>query len=177
MAGYKVFRFRCEDCTERFICSDKTPRGTTLNYGVSYCRGGKRIRMFRPKDPKVYPPAWCPKRKKPAEYRIYAYRNAAVWYCRELFKRNGVPISPKGFEYALRAEGSTGMDAAAFQKALKGQSPSKLLGVPVHMDDIIEIDDGLRPYFFYVTDSKVEVLWHFDKEAALKNQYEEPDAP
>ncbi len=131
--------------------------------------------MFRPGDPKVYPPAWCPRRKSPAEYRIYAYKNATVWYYRKRFKEAG--SSPSGYEYALRAEGSTGMAPAAFQKALKDQSPSELLGIPVHTDDVIEIDDGLRPYFFFVTEKKVEVIYRFDKEVALKNQYEGTTTP
>jgi len=130
--------------------------------------------MFRPCNPKVYPPVWCPRRKDPAEYRLYSYVNAVVQYYRRLFKEAGSPFTPSGYEYALRAEGNTGMAPATFQKALKGQSPSELLGIPVYTDDVIEIDDGLRPYFFFVTDKKVKVICRFDKQAALKNQYEGP---
>jgi len=103
--------------------------------------------------------------------------NETARHCRELFKRNGVPVFPRGYEYALRAEGNTDMTPAMFAKALKDQLPSKILGIPIHMDDVIEIDDGLRPYFFYVTDKNVEVLCLFDKVAALKNQYEGLDTP
>ncbi len=180
MAANQVRKFRCADCADHFTCLDKTPQrvsGATLKYGCQYCLGGKKTRVFRPRDPKVYPPAWCPKRKDPAEYRIYSYMNAAVRYCRRLFKEAGSPFTPSGYEYALRAEGSTGMAPTAFQKALKGQSPSELLGSPVYMDDVIEIDDGLRPYFFFVTDKKVEVLCRFDKDSALKNHYEGTTAP
>lgn len=69
------------------------------------------------------------------------------------------------------------MEPASFQKALKAQSPSQVLGISVRTDDVIEIDDGLRPCFFHVTGKKVEVLLRFDKEAALKNRYEGPDTP
>ncbi len=180
MAGYKIRKFRCVDCADRFTCLDKAPKrvsGVTLKYGHQYCRGGEKIHMFRPRDPKVYPPSWCPKRKSTAEYRVYAYKNAAVRYYRELFKGIGSLTSPRGYEYALRAEGNVNMVPAAFLKALKGQSPSEILGISVHTDDVIEIDDGLRPYFFFVTDKKVEVICRFDKQAALKNQYKEPAAP
>ncbi len=180
MAGYKIRKFRCVNCADRFTCLDKIPKritGVALKYGRQYCRGGKKLRTFRPGDPKVYPPAWCPKRKNPAEYRVYAYMNVAVRYYRGLFKEAGSSVSPSGYEYALRAEGSTGMAPAAFQMALKGQSPSELLGIPVYTNDVIEIDDGLRPYFFFVTDKKVEVICRFDKQAALKNQYKGPAAP
>lgn len=159
---------------------DKIPKrvsGAALKYGQQYCRGGKKLRMFRPRDPKVYPPAWCPRRKDPAEYRVYSYMNAMVWYHRRLFKEAGSPFTPSGYEYALRAEGSTGMAPAAFQKAVKGQPPSELLGIPIYMGDVIEIDDGLRPYFFFAMDKKVEVLCRFDKDSALKNHYEGTTAP
>ncbi len=69
------------------------------------------------------------------------------------------------------------MEPAAFQKALKAQSPSKIIGITVCTDDVIEIDDGLRPYFFHVMDKKVEVLTRFNKETALKNLYEGPVVP
>jgi len=133
--------------------------------------------MFKLRDPKVYPPAWCPKRKIPVEYRIYTFMNSTVRYYRELFKKTGFSVSPSGYEYALRAEGSTVMTPAAFKKTLKGHSPSEVLGIPVYTDDVIEIDDGLRPYFFFATDKKVEVLYCFDKKAALKNQYKGPAIP
>jgi len=113
----------------------------------------------------------------PAEYRIYSYRNAVVWYYRRLFQKAGAPLAPSGYEYALRAEGSISMAPAAFQKAMKGQPPSELLGIPTYMGDVIEIDDGLRPYFFFVTEKKVEVLCRFNREAALKNQYDGSDTP
>ncbi len=180
MAGYKIHKFRCVDCADRFTCLDKTPErvaGAALKYGRQYCRGGKKLRMFRPGDPKVYPPAWCPKQKSAAEYRIYSYMNAAVRYYRRLFKETGSSVSPSGYEYALRAEGNTSMAPAAFQTALKDQSPSELLGIPVYTDDVIEIDDGLRPFFFFITDKKADVICHFDKKVALKNQYEGTAAP
>jgi len=113
----------------------------------------------------------------PAEYRIYSYMNAAVWYYRRLFQKAGAPLAPSGYEYALRAEGSISMAPAAFQKALKGQSPSELIGIPICTGDVIEIDDGLLPYFFFVMDKKVEVLYRFNREAALKNLYEGTAAP
>ncbi len=173
----KIHRFRCTDCPDSFVYMGSPPDNVQLAYGSRYCKGCKKFRRFRSSDPKVYPPSWCPKRKRPAEYRVFTYRDATVWYCREMLKRNGTPISPSGYEYALRAEGSTDMAPASFQRALKAQSPSQILGISVHTDDVIEIDDGLRPCFFHVTGKNVEVLPRFDKEAALKNRYEGSDTP
>lgn len=86
-------------------------------------------------------------------------------------------MTPSGFEYAPRVKGTIAMEPTAFQKALKAQSPSKIIGITVYADDVIEIDDGLRPCFFHVTGKKIEVLLRFNKEAALKNLYEGPDVP
>ena len=69
------------------------------------------------------------------------------------------------------------MEPGAFQKAMKSQSPSSILGGLIYTDDVIEIDDGLHPYFFHVMDKKVEVLTRFKKETALKNLYEGPAVP
>lgn len=178
MSNGKIHRFRCADCPDCFTYmgpAPSEPENTHLIIGSRYCKGCKKARRFRPSDPKVYPPSWCPRRKSPAECRVYSYKNATVRYYRDLLKRNGTPISPSGFEYALRVEGTTGMEPAAFQKALKAQSPSKILGISAYADDVIEIDDGLRPCFFHVTGRKAEVSPLFNKEAALKNLYEGPE--
>lgn len=51
---------------------------------------------------------------------------------------------------------------------------SEVLGVPVHGDEVIEIDDGLRPRFFHVVeDWDVKVLTHFQRDKARENHYEE----
>ena len=34
-----------------------------LQFGQQYCTAGKKYRMFKKKDPKIYPPNWCPKLK------------------------------------------------------------------------------------------------------------------
>lgn len=180
MSSGKIHRFRCADCPDSFTYmgpAPSEPDDTHLIFGSRYCKGCKKARRFRPSDPKVYPPSWCPRRKRPAEYRVYSYMNATVRYYRDLLKRNGAPMTPSGFEYAPRVKGTIAMEPTAFQKALKAQSPSKIIGITVYADDVIEIDDGLRPCFFHVTGKKIEVLLRFNKEAALKNLYEGPDVP
>lgn len=180
MSNGKIHRFRCADCPDNFTYMGPAPfepDNTHLILGSRYCKGCKKARRFRPSDPQVYPPSWCPRRKRPAEYRVYSYMNATVRYYRDLLKRNGTPMSPSGFEYALRIEGTTDMEPGAFQKAMKSQSPSSILGGLIYTDDVIEIDDGLHPYFFHVMDKKVEVLTRFKKETALKNLYEGPAVP
>lgn len=60
---------------------------------------------------------------------------------------------------------------------MKFRSASKVLGVLIHDDEVIEIDDGLRPCFFYVEDGAVKVLSGFQYDTARANQYVEWSAP
>ena len=72
MAREKIYRFRCSECPDCFIYKEAAPKklaGAVLEFGERYCRGGKRIRVFKRHDPKIYPPSWCPKLKNPAANR------------------------------------------------------------------------------------------------------------
>jgi len=135
--------------------------------------GGKRPREMKKRDPKVYPPSWCPKRKEPAELRLYAYKDANIWYYRELMKRQGLEITPRGSEYALKREGHISMTAAEFQREVKGRFLSDILGFLPMTGEVIEINDGLKPWFFLVKERGVALLTHFDRDTALRNPYEE----
>lgn len=69
MAREKVYRFRCSDCPDCFIYEKTDLRkvpGAVLKFGERYCRGSKKVREFKRRDLKVYPPSWCPKRKTDA---------------------------------------------------------------------------------------------------------------
>ena len=136
---------------------------------------GKRAREMKKRDPKVYPPSWCPKRKDPIELRLYAYKDTNVWYCRYKMKQQGLKITPRGHEYALKHEGHINMTAAVFQREAKRQLLSSILDFLPMTDEVIEIDDGLKPWFFLVKKQGVALLTHFDRDAALRNQYQIPD--
>ena len=133
---------------------------------------GKRAREMQKRDPKVYPPSWCQKRIDHIELRLYAYKDANVWYFRDMLKRQGLEITPRGSEYALKHEGYINMTAAEFQRDAKVRSLSSILGFLPMANEIIEIDDGLKPWFFLVKEQRVTLLTHFDRDAALQNQYE-----
>ncbi len=143
-----------------------------LRFGDRYCTGGKRARRFRPGDPKVYPPSWCPRHKDPVEYRIYAYKDSRTWFLHRWLHAGGVPNTPSGAAFALRAEGYLDCNAAGFQHEVEQRSSSDILGVPVCSGEVIEIDDGLKPYFFHVTENGVHVLPFFNSGAARQNQYQ-----
>lgn len=170
-----IRRFQCVDCTCHKVqtgAESVKVSGRFLRIGDRYCTGGKRARRFRPGDPKVYPPSWCPRQKDPVEYRIYAFKDSDAWFLHYCLQTRGIDEAPSGFAYALRAEGYVDYDASGFLRETEWRTPSDVLGVPVSREEVIEIDDGLKPYFFHVTQKGVRVLSFFNTEAARQNQYQ-----
>ena len=177
MAREKIRRFCCRDCPDCFTYEESAPKeipGAFFKSGGRYCRGGKKTREFKRREPKVYPPSWCPKLKSPAEYRVYAYKDTDAWYKHDLLRSMGLLDRPRGPEFAVRTEGHTTLSARDFWKEVEYKYASEVLGVPVHGDEVIEIDDGLRPCFFHVVkDWDVQVLNSFQRDKARENQYAE----
>ena len=175
MSEKKIRRFRCDECSDYLLCTktvSQPVKGVILHFGGRYCMAGKRTREMKKRDPKVYPPSWCPKRKDRIELRLYAYKDTNVWYFRDMMTRQGLEITPRGSEYALKHEGYINMTAAEFQRKARERLLSPVLGFSPMTDEVIEIDDGLKPWFFLVKGQGVTLLAHFDRDAALQNQYE-----
>ena len=61
-------------------------------------------------------------------------------------------ISPASFHYKLRTEIQLGMTAKQFFGASQETPLRDVLPKEVNDGEIIEIDDGLQPYYFYVLD-------------------------
>lgn len=176
MAREKIHRFRCGDCPDCFIYREAVPKkvpGAILQSGGRYCQGGKKTRVFKRRDPKVYPPSWCPKLKRPAEFRIYAYKDSDTWFRHFILQTNGLTDLPNGPEYAVRVEGNTNLSARNVWEDAKHKSISDILDLSVQNGEVIEIDDGLRPYFFHVKDGEVKVLTCFQRRKARENKYVE----
>ena len=159
--------------------SDSVPKkvkGVFLKFGYRYCTSGKRIREFKPRDPKVYIPSWCPRKKEPAELRIYCYKDDKAQFLQFLLGEEGISNGPFEFDYAVRYEGHTELSAAAFQEMIDGQIPSEILGIKVHGKEVIEIDDGIVPYYFYLVEPFIVRSIFFDAEKARINRLEKkPD--
>ena len=181
MAREKIRRFCCGDCPDCYTHRESVPKkvpGAFMKFGERYCRGGKKTRAFKPRDPKVYPPSWCPKLKSPAEYRVYAYKDIDTWYNHYMLRLHGLTDRPLGPEFAVRTEGHTTLSARDFWKEVEFKYASEVLGVPVYGDEVIEIDDGLRPCFFHVTeDWDVKVFTYFNRDKARENQHKEQTTP
>lgn len=93
-----------------------------------------------------------------------------------MLQRDGTPCSPNDFDYALRYEGTTELTAAQFQDGLQEKDVYDLLKVHVHENEVVEIDDGLTPYYFYFSPKR----WYpyvilFNGERARQNELESPE--
>ncbi len=176
MIERKVDKPRCGSRPCYLYCSGDIPqkvKGKTLLPGKRYCAGGKRIKPFRSGDPKVYTPSWCPLRKAPAELRIYCLKNSFTWMVAYMLRKDGVEYSPSAADYAVRYEGTTDLTAWEFQRELHEKSADELLGAAVHTDEIVEIDDGLTPYYFFFSEQRpMPCAILFSGETARKNQLE-----
>lgn len=167
-------RFACKDCPDYRHHVGALPlkqKGITMYAGDRYCLGGKRGRKFRSGDPKVYVPAWCPKQKSPRELRIYSFKSPQDWYFHEdECRRMGKDVLPSAFRYAVEFELHTDLTARDFWKGLKENTAACLLGAVVHRHHVVEIDDGLRPVFFYCTEGGFQILPLFNAEVARQNK-------
>ena len=112
----------------------------------------------------------------------------------------GEDTSPSAFRYAVRYEGHTdlapyeffiaehcincsfapfilagrGFDSLFFEFCNE-KSDDEILGAAVQHYDVVEIDDGIKPAFFYKTEHGYELLFSFDAKTAKKNIREEID--
>ena len=179
MATVPIYKPRCGNCPYYGRHNEAVPRkvqGAFLKVGSRYCTGGKRIKVFKPRDPKVYVPTWCPRRKFPLELRVYWFKDSNAWFLHYLLERDGVHGSPSGYDYAVRYEGHTEVTARDFYELIQQKTITEILGVRVRNGEIIEIDDGLKAYYFHVREYSTDILTYFDGERARKNKLEQSNA-
>lgn len=145
-----------------------------MHMGERFCMAGKRPRKFKNSDPKIYVPAWCPKRKSPKELRIYGFKSANDWYIHQgICKHMGKDVLPSDWRYAVESELSIELSAQDFWNGLKTETPENLLGTKINCYQVVEIDDGVDPVFFYCTDKGVQVLSFFNANKARNNRKED----
>lgn len=114
---------------------------------------GKKGKRFLKKDSKLKPPVWCPLRLTSPVCRIYGFRDALQerlafdeWLSIDPAKVGW--YFPMSHRYQVRQEISLGLTAEQFYTAAQEQTVDEILnGVPVQNGELIEIDNGLAPYF------------------------------
>lgn len=172
-------KLTCSECKSHLHYMEPMPvkqKGVTMHFGERFCLGGKKPRRFGRSDPKIYVPSWCPKRKVPSELRIYGFKSTEAWMMHhDMCQHLGKAIAPSAFRYAVVFELHTPLTPREFAKRCNEESDAETLGVAVHRYYVVEIDDGIKPTFFYKTDKGYELLALFDAETARKNVKEETD--
>ena len=82
----------------------------------------------------------------------------------QLCKSCGKEIQPTGYRYAARHEATTTLSPYEFWKRCETEAEP----VPVTLHEVVEIDDGLKPVFFYKTTSGFKIAYGFKPAAAQK---------
>lgn len=154
---YDMKKARCAQCPHYLFYQERAPErkhGITLQYGCRYCMAGKRARLFKRCDPKVYVPKWCPLRITPILLRIYSCGTGYASYRRDGLKRT--VLDARG--YALRCEGPAPHTGADFFILVRNREKldyvphgdvEEMLGVPFARHDVLEFYDGIKPFFYW----------------------------
>ena len=178
MSERKIRKPCCSDCPHYLLYLNSVPKkvkGAFLKPGYPYCTGGKSTRQFKNVDPKVDTPSWCPCRKFPAELRIYCYKNDDIRFIRRMFHSDGDSVYPDGRDYAMRFETRITMTASEFYSKSEDAPIEDILGFAVHREEIIEIDDNLNRYYFFLNEYLVPQSVYFNGETARKNKLEQEE--
>ena len=132
--GMKLREPSCYQCQHRYCYEGHLPmkkQGVNMKFGDVFCTFGKRARRFRKRDPQLKVPQWCPRRLVMRKLRIYP---------------------PEGRHYVLEQEKDTTLTAREFLSRTGSETDGELLdGVTLAVHQVLEIDDGLQPVFFYKT--------------------------
>ncbi len=134
-------------------CCDCYRTQGTPPFETRLCMGGKwkkRGRRFRASDPQYKAPKWCPKRLPIPICRVYGFADEMS---REMETASMLlqqdTYSPLAFHYKLRGETPLGMNAKEFYDAMREQTLEDIMPEQrVEYGEVLEIDDGLKPYFF-----------------------------
>lgn len=175
MAKQNTVLFRCASCPHLLTYLEPVSRrehGVNLQFGQSYCTARQKYHKLKKKESKSYPPDWCPKKKLPSEFRIYAFKDERSRCMHSMFSEGPIPSA---FRCAVRLEGRVALSPAAFLSSLDNMSAAQLLGVKVHNGEIIEIDDGLKSCCFYLGHGAAQYLPYWDSSKARQNVYQ-PDS-
>ena len=162
----------CSDCPNYYLHESNTALikgGIRLQPFDRCCTALKRAHKFRKSEAKRKIPAWCPKRKIPCELRVYGFVSAEAWFTHSLFaNRDKRLYSPLSAHYGLRYEGHTELTPQDFWKGRRKSSLLPALSTTVKLYEVVEIDDGLMPACFYLTENGYRLERFFKTEGARK---------
>lgn len=151
--------------------------GTMMHPYECYCIAGKRARRFHGSDPKRKPPTWCPRRKSPCELRVYGFISEKEKLMHSFLAREGDDaMNPPERRYGLRYEGVIDLTPKEFWRRWNVSGDEIALPVDVRLYEVVEIDDGLKPVYFYNSQKGYRVDSYFKgTDARTRTAYEEAD--
>lgn len=169
-------RPNCYSCPSKLYYAESIPKkqfGVMMHMGDTFCVQQKKAHRFKVRELRGSAPAWCPKRKSPRELRVYAFKDTQAWFMhQQLCGALGKEISPESYRYGLLYDLHTQLTAKEFWSQCTHHTAANLLGVAVHQYDVVEIDDGLKPVFFYKTADGYDIAPFFNADVARKNKVE-----
>ncbi len=170
---YSFPELKCSDCEHFQQVGD-------IAFGTRYCGGfpkKKKPKRFSSSDPQYKAPKWCPRRLSHPVCRVYGFADehgkALDMITREHFDaKRDLYISVSEWHYKLRFETSTSVNARAFFEAVKcGDMDDFLEKADIQLGEVIEIDDGLKPYCFYCMNwSRMIPIFSFDRSKVQKGE-------
>ena len=150
----KKFNFLSPSCLN---CQYRLVMGT-LSSETRYCTGfkKKKARRFRSSDPQIKPPKWCPRRLPKPICRIYGFADEMselidMYERSEGILKDSDYVSPPPHRYKLRLELPLGMKAQTFYEAVRAGDIDTIFSgdTELELGEVVEIDDGMKPYYFY----------------------------
>lgn len=152
MAKRTLFpRFRCRECPH-LLCIGSQLTGTYYCDGFPKNRKPKRF----PRSGPTYPKAWCPRLISPPICRIYTLKDEQAqlmdYVLREVWNKHPTQfIGAERRRYELQCTVELRMTAKQFFEAVEVESLQNVIqNVEFRGSEVVEIDDGLRPYRFYI---------------------------
>lgn len=163
----------CYNCPHRVHYGGDVPMkkyGVMMRLGDVFCVFGKKARRFKRSDPKLKVPQWCPRRLPLRKLRIYDFQDAGARLLHErLCWDLGRDLAPGGYQYAVTHEADTDLTAEEFLERSRYETDAELLGgMTAARYQVVEIDDGLLPAFFYKADEGWRYEPYFDAASAQK---------
>lgn len=144
-----------------------------------YCNGfdkKRKPKRFRKSDPKYKPPKWCPRLISPPVCRVYGFADEEASIMNWLLNREAAAVqsgnerdtylSVSANHYRLRLELPLGLTAKQFYDEMQSDLTTcvtALISGQVEYGEVIEIDDGLKPYYFYYSSFRVVPLTYFNR--------------
>lgn len=176
MPGLTVTKPSCSGCEFYKGYYGSLPlktHGVMLRMGDQYCTGSPQYRIVNGEADYNSKSGGCPKLKLPPELRVYRFKDKSARDRRSSQMQQMDPNLdvPSAYSYALYYQGSSPMTAWILAYALDEGLDIPDLEAPISIYDVVEIDDGIVPYFFYRTNFGFKVVL-FDRDVARKNKLE-----